>query len=135
MVSLCLAISEAPALSTSMWLDYAKTLFVLVGICLLALVTVKVLLPKLTGFATPASNQIQVLARHPLEPRKTLFLVRAGKSVILLATSPETVHFMTTLNSEDFEDIATPPQTNAANGSTFRRIAQAVADRNQDKSR
>jgi flagellar biogenesis protein FliO len=134
MSTFCLAMFEAPALPTSMWLDYAKTLLVLVGICLLALVAVKVLLPKLTGLATPASNQIHVFARYPLEPRKTLYLVRTGKSVVLLAASAEAVHFMTTLNPEDFEDIAAEAQTDAPGGSAFRSIAKAFADRNQDKS-
>jgi flagellar biogenesis protein FliO len=134
MSAFCLAIVEAPSLPTSMWLDYAKTLVVLAGICLLALVVAKVLLPRLTGLATPASDPIHVFARYPLEPRKTLYLVRTGKTVVLLAASAEAVHFMTTLNAEDFEDIAAPAQTDLTSGSTFRRIAQAFADRNQGKS-
>lgn len=118
---------------TNMWLDYAKTLLVLAGICLLALFAVKILLPKLTGFAAPASSHINVFAKYPLEPRKTLYLVRTGKVVVLLATSGEAVHFMTTLNSEDFEDNTAPVQMDSANSSTFRRIAQTFADRNQGK--
>jgi flagellar biogenesis protein FliO len=118
---------------TNMWLDYAKTLLVLAGICLLALFAVKILLPKLTGFAAPASSHINVFAKYPLEPRKTLYLVRTGKAVVLLATSGEAVHFMTTLNSEDFEDNTAPVQMDSANSSTFRRIAQTFADRNQGK--
>src|ERR1700761_8471073 len=105
------AVIEAPALPASMWVDYAKTLLVLIGICLLALVVVKVLLPRLTGFVKPTSNHIQVFARYPLEPRKTLYLVRTGKTVVLLATSAEAVHFMTTLNPRDFEDITAPAQS------------------------
>ncbi len=131
----CLALFEAPASPTSMWLDYAKMLLVLVGICLLALVAVKFLLPRLSGFAAPAQNHIRVLARYPLEPRKTLYLVRTGKTVVLLASSAETIQLMTTLNAEDFEDIATPAQTDAMSGSAFQRIARTLADRKQDKSR
>jgi flagellar biogenesis protein FliO len=131
---LCLAIFEAPASSMSMWLDYAKTLLVLVGICLLALVAVKVLLPRLTDFVTPSSNHIHVFARYPLEPRKTLYLVKTGKTVVLLAASAEAVHFMTTLDPEDFQDMTAPAPTDATSGSAFRRIVQAFADRNPDKS-
>jgi flagellar biogenesis protein FliO len=131
---LYLAIFEAPASSTSMWLDYAKTLLVLVGICLLAIVAVKVLLPRLTGFATPSSNHIHVFARYLLEPRKTLYLVKTGKTVVLLAASAEAVHFMTTLDPEDFQDMAAPAPTDTTSGSAFRRIVQAFADRNPDKS-
>jgi flagellar biogenesis protein FliO len=129
------AVFEAPISPASMWVDYAKTLLVLIGICLLALVVMKVLLPRLTGFAKPASNHIQVFARCPLEPRKTLYLVRTGKTVVLLAASTEAVHFMTTLNSEDFEDTGAQAQTDTMSGSAFQRIAQSFAARKENKSR
>lgn len=128
------AVFEVPVSPASMWVDYAKTLFVLIGICLLALVVVKVLLPRLSGFAKPTSNHIQVFARCPLEPRKTLYLVRTGKTVVLLAASAEAVHFMTTLNSEDFEDIAVQAQADTMSGSAFQRIAQGFAARKENKS-
>jgi flagellar biogenesis protein FliO len=134
MSALYLAIFDAPASATSMWADYAKTLLVLVGICLLALVAVKVLLPRLSRFATPSSNHIHVFARYSLEPRKTLYLIRTGNTVVLLAASAEAVHFMTTLNPEDFQDIAAPAPTDTTSGSAFRSIAQSFADRNRDKS-
>jgi flagellar biogenesis protein FliO len=134
MSALCLAIFEPPLSPARMWLDYAKTLLVLVGICLLALVAVKVLLPRLTGFVTPSSSHIHVLARYPLEPRQTLYLVRTGKTVVLLAASAEAVHFMTTLNPEDFQDIAAPAPTDVTSGPTFQRIVQAFAHRNKDNS-
>ena len=128
------AVIEAPASPASMWVDYAKTLLVLVGICLLALVVVKVLLPRLTGFAKPASKHIQVFARYPLDPRKALYVLRAGKTFVLLAASAETVHFMTTLNSEDFEDTAAQAQTDTMNGFAFQRIARSFAARKENKS-
>lgn len=121
------------ASATNMWLDYAKTLLVLAGICLLALFAMKMLLPRLIGFATTTSSHINVFAKYPLEPRKTLYLVKTGKAVVLLATSGEAVHFMTTLNSEDFEDDTASTQMDLASPSTFRRIAQTFADRNQGK--
>ena len=126
----CVAIFETPALPTSMWFDYARTLLVLGGICVLALVAVKVVLPRLTGSTAASSNHIQVFARYPLEPRKTLYLVRAGKTVVFLASSAESVQLMTTLKAEDFAEVDTPAQADT-NGSAFRRIAQAFADRNK----
>lgn len=128
------AVIEAPASSASMWVDYTKTLLVLVGICLLALVVVKVLLPRLTGFAKPVSNHIQVFARYPLEPRKTLYLVRTGKTIVLLAASAETIHFMTTLNSEGFPDTTAQAQTDTMSGFSFQRIAQSFAARKENES-
>lgn len=123
------------AASSSMWLDYAKTLLVLGGICLLALVAAKALVPRLAGVARSASSQIHVFARYPLEPRKMLYLVRTGKTIILLATSGDAVHFMTTLNPEDFEVIDTQAQTGDIRDSAFQRIARNFAERKQDKSR
>lgn len=128
------AVFEVPASSASMWVDYAKTLLVLIGICLLALVVVKVLLPRLTRFAKSTSNHIQVFARYPLEPRKTLYLVRTGKTVVLLAATAEAVHFMTTLNAEDFEDTTAHAQTDTTSGSAFQRITRTFADRREVKS-
>jgi flagellar biogenesis protein FliO len=120
-----------PGLPTNLWFDYARTLLVLGGICVLALVAVKVVFPRLAGSATSSSNLIQVFARYPLEPRKTLYLVRAGTTVVLLASSADSIHLMTTLKPEDFAEVDAAAQTDG-NGSTFRRIAQAFADRNKE---
>jgi len=130
----CLFLFQAFTSATNMWVDYAKTLLVLVGICLIALVAVKMLVPRLKGLAMPASSSINVFARYPLEPRKTLYLVKAGKDVVLLATAGETVQFMTTLDPDGFEEIATPAAIAVESGSTFRRIAQAFADRSPSRS-
>lgn len=129
----CLFIFQAFT-STNMWVDYAKTLLVLVGICLVALVAVKMLVPRLKGLAMPASGSINVFARYPLEPRKTLYLVKAGKDIVLLAASGETVQFMTTLDPDGFEEIATPANSAVESGSTFRRIMHAFADRSPSRS-
>jgi flagellar biogenesis protein FliO len=117
-----------------MWLDYVKMLFVLIGICLIALVAVKMLIPRLRGMAVPASNGIHIFAKYPLEPRKTLYVVKIGKTVVLLATSGETVRFMTTLDPKDFEDNDVPAQVDTTSVSAFKRIAQSFAARHTDKS-
>jgi flagellar biogenesis protein FliO len=127
-------IIEVFAPPSGIWLDYAKTLLVLAGICLLALFAVKVLLPKITGFARPDSSHIKVIAKYPLDPRKTLYLVRTGKTVVFFATSGESFHFMTTLNPGDFEDDIAQVQIESAGSSTFQRIASTFADKNQGKS-
>jgi flagellar biogenesis protein FliO len=129
-----LSMLEATSPSTTLWLDYARTLLVLVGICLLALVVVKVVLPRFTGFAASAPSHINVFARYPLEPRKTLYLVKTGKTVVLLAASGDAVHFMTTLNSEDFEVGDTPVQMDAAKGAAFQRFMRPFADQKGDNS-
>src|SRR6516225_11854691 len=84
------------------WLDYAKTLLVLGAILILAFVVVRFWIPRLAGFRTLSSEHIEVLARYSLEPRKTLYVVRAGKAMILLASSEQAVQFMTALDPGDF---------------------------------
>ena len=131
---LCLLMFEITVAPTILWLDYARMLLVLIGICLLALVMVKVLLPKFTSFAAPAPKHIHVLARYPLEPRKTLYLVKTGKTVVFLATSGEAVHFMTTLSSDDFDTGDTTVSVDDAKHSVFQRLMQPFPNQKQDKS-
>ncbi len=133
MSSLCLTLLEA-ALSDSLWLDYAKTLFILAGICLAGFIAVKRLIPKLNSLVMPASEKIKMIAKFPLETRKTLYLIRAGKSVFLLAASSDTVQFMTALDPCDFEESVSKDQKNAATDSLFRQTTKTTPDRNQEKS-
>lgn len=125
---------ETSTSAMNIWPDYAKMMLILIGICIIALATVKWLVPKFRGLAAPDSNIIQLFARYPLEPRKTLYLVKVGKTMVLLATSGETIHFMATLDPGDFEEVATPIHSTAGNDSAFRRIAQAFANRYPGKS-
>lgn len=131
----CIVMFDTSGFPRSMWFDYAKTLLVLGGICLLALVVVKLLLPRLAGSTASSSSHIQVFARLPLEPRKTLYLVRTGKVVALLASSPEAVHMMALLNAEDFLDIAVAAQADTVSASPFLRIAKAFSDPNKERRR
>jgi flagellar biogenesis protein FliO len=119
---------------TSMWSDYAKMLLILLGVCLLALVVVKLLIPRIAGLAPSTSNHIQLFARYPLEPRKMLYLVRAGKAVVLLASSGDSVHYMTSLSPEDFEISDIPSQADTARGYVFKRFMWPFADQKRDKS-
>lgn len=121
------SIASSPS---SLWVDYVRTLLVLAAVCLAALFTVRVLLPRLAGFsASAAPGLIQVLARRPLEPKKTLYLVRAGKSVILLATSADTVQPMATLDGADFPETA--PSMQPVKPLLFQQIARMVAERDR----
>jgi len=102
MLSCILLNIELATTDGSIWLDYSKMLLVLAGVCFLAVYALKFLLPKLSGGSVVApSRHIEILARQSLESRKTLYLVRAGKSVMLLAASGETMQFMTAVDSQD----------------------------------
>jgi flagellar biogenesis protein FliO len=91
-----------PNTSTSPWFDYTRMMIILLGICLLAVVAMRIILPRLTGLRAPTSNHIQVFARCPLEPHKTLYVVKAGRTMVLLGTSAQSVQFLASVNADDF---------------------------------
>jgi flagellar biogenesis protein FliO len=116
------------------WFDYAKTLLVLAAICLLALFAVKVGIPKLRRMAVPTSSYLQIVERYPLEPRKTLYVVKVSGKLLLLASSTEAVHFITTLDPNDNEHPVPPPQVDSGNTSIFARIAGDLKNRRVDRT-
>ncbi len=63
----------------SLWGDYVKTMVILIGICLFAFGALKFLGPRLRANTGSFSGRIRVLSRQSLEPRKNLYVVRAGK--------------------------------------------------------
>jgi hypothetical protein len=70
-----------------------------------------------------------VLARQALEPRKTLYVVRAENTTMLIATSGESVHFMTLVEQTDFSEELTAEASLPAKAPMFRKITQLVKDR------
>jgi flagellar biogenesis protein FliO len=88
----------------SLWGDYVKTIVILIGICLLAVGALKFVGPRVRARSGSVSGGIRVLARQALEPRKTLYVVRAGHTTMLIATSGDSVHFMALLGQADFPE-------------------------------
>ena len=125
-ISQLLLLYASPA--GGLWGDYVKMLLVLAGICMLAMGAAKVVLPRLRTRLSGA-GQIRVVASHLLEPRKTLYVVKAGNTAILLATSGTAVHFMTTLNEADFQEEPSGEPRPAASASIFHNITQLVKER------
>ena len=58
--------------------QYVEVLLALAGVLILAYLTLRVGLPRMFGMRTSGSGPIQVVARYPLEPKKVLYLVKAG---------------------------------------------------------
>jgi flagellar biogenesis protein FliO len=127
MASGILLLIEVTGVGRSIWLDYAKTLLILGGVCCIAVFLIKYLLPKIMGADATPSDQIQIFARQSLEPRKMLYLVRAGKSVVLLASSGDTVQFMTALDPQDF--IIGDAFDSVVKRSAHKWVAQTIAGR------
>lgn len=117
----------------NLWVDYVKTLLVLTGICMLALGTAKLALPRLRTRIS-GTGPIRILASHPLEPKKTLYVVRAGNTAVLLATSGTAVHFMTKLEEADFGTEPPGEAQPRAGLSMFRHMAQAPRERSVSPS-
>jgi flagellar biogenesis protein FliO len=107
------------------WLAYAKVMFVLCAILLSAYLIVRFWLPKIGSLGKFSAGPIRVLARFPLEPRKTLYLVSVGKNVLLLAGSEAGVQLMTTLNPDDLDDQPARDEPGLSK-STFARLINSI---------
>jgi flagellar biogenesis protein FliO len=83
------------------WGEYVRLMLVLCGILALAVVAIRYWLPKLTAFNRPATGPIEVCARLPLEPRRTLYIVKAANSFLLLASSEAGVQHLAALSAEE----------------------------------
>jgi hypothetical protein len=112
----------------SLWGDYVKTMVILIGICLLAFGALKFLGPRLRANPGSSAGRIRVIARQALEPRKNLYVVRAESTTMLIATSGESVHFMTVVEQTDFPEKETAEAIMPANAAMFRKITQFVKD-------
>ena len=90
--------------------DFVKVMSVLAGIVVLAWVGLKMWLPKLGGMRAVRSGLIEVIARQPLEARKTLYVVRAGSQHLLLASSGDSITLLREIPPDGVpEPPAQPP--------------------------
>jgi flagellar protein FliO/FliZ len=84
-------------------LEYLKVIAILAVVALFALLALRFWLPKLTGVQPAAAGPMSVAWRLTLEPRKTLYIVRAGSDYVLLSSSDAGVQFLTSLDSGRIE--------------------------------
>ena len=89
----------APALQ---FLEVASALALVLVVAWLVL---KFGLSRLSGFKAPSGGAIEMVARYPLEPRKTLYIVRAGAEMMLIGTSESQVHFLAGLSPANADAI------------------------------
>ena len=87
------------------WGEYARLMLVLCGILALAVVAIRVWLPKMAMWNKSAAGPIEVCARLPLEPRKTLYIVKAANSYLLLASSEAGVQHLAALSPEEWSGL------------------------------
>ena len=86
---------------SSQLVQYLGVLLALGGVLVLAWVTLRIGLPRMFGLRASESGPIHVLARYPLEPKKTLYLVQTGSQVFLIGTSETQVQFLTAVAPEN----------------------------------
>jgi hypothetical protein len=83
--------------------EYLKLMLFLAVVVALAFIALRFWLPKLAGGAGSAAGPLQVAWRLSLEPRKTLYVVRAGSEYVLLAASDAGVQLLTPLDAGGIE--------------------------------
>jgi len=102
--------------------QYIGVVLALGGVLLLAYVLLRVGLPRLFGMRTSSGGPIQVVARYPLEPKKTLYLLRIGTQVFLIGTSESQVQFLTSLAADNLGDVFQPREAKEVAPKDFRQI-------------
>lgn len=77
-----------------------KMCLTLGAVCLLAYVTLRYGLPRVTGF-NPETQIIKVLSRYPIEQQKTLYIVEVTGKHFLLGVTAENIQLLAELPAED----------------------------------
>jgi flagellar protein FliO/FliZ len=86
-------------------IQYVVVLLALGGVLVLAYVTLKIGLPRMFGMQRSSRGPIQVVARYPLEPKKTLYLVKAGSQYLLIGTSENNDQYLAALAPENAAEM------------------------------
>jgi flagellar biogenesis protein FliO len=113
------AVDTMHSINGQFW-DVVKLLFILAGILLLAVVVIKHWLPRLVGGVRTSIGPMSVVARYSLEPRKTLYIVRAGSKYFLLGSAEGQISSLAELPAASVEPAlageAGPPADRANPG-------------------
>ena len=116
--------SAADQLSSinSQVMQYLTVLLALGGVLVLAYVVLRVVLPRMFGMTVSKGGPIQVMARYPLEPKKTLYLVKTGSQVFLVGTSESQIEYLTTIAPENAAEMLENARTQEALRKDFREF-------------
>jgi flagellar biogenesis protein FliO len=115
------SLDQMPSVHTP-FLEYLEVLFVLAGVLLVAYAALRIGLPRFFGMRLPNNGPIQTVARYPLEPRKTLYLVNVGSQMFLVGTSENQVHYLTPITPENAAEILAAETREKARGKDFRQV-------------
>ncbi len=87
-----------------------QLLLVLAGICGLAWLSLRWVLPRLYGSPGSDVRHIRILENYRLDNRRSLFLVNVAGEILLLAASEQGIHFLTRVE-KDLDALAAPGPT------------------------
>ena len=109
--------------------QYLEVLLALGGVLAFAYFALRVGLPRAFGVKSNGSQAIEILSRCSLEPKSTLYLIKTGSQVSLIATSENGVAFLTAIAPENVEELVsaqrdTKPSTDYAALLPWRRKAE-----------
>jgi flagellar biogenesis protein FliO len=107
-------------------MEYIEMLLVLGGVLAFAYLTLRFGLPRFFGLRAPAGGPIQMVSRYPLEPKKSLYLVRVGSEVFLLATAEGQVEYLTAIARENAAEILESARQRQPQPKDFRQILNWV---------
>jgi hypothetical protein len=84
-------------------LEYVKVIAILAGTVVFAFFALRLWLPKLTGIRGTVTGPMGIACQLTLEPRKTLYIIRAGSNYVMLAASEAGVQFLASLDAGGIE--------------------------------
>jgi len=92
--------------------EYFRLIGILGGILIFAFVALRFWMPKLVGLRGSNAGPLKVAGHLTLEPRKTIYVIRAGMEYFMVSASEAGVRLLTPLSAEGFEraqqDVASP---------------------------
>jgi flagellar biogenesis protein FliO len=119
------------ASSGSTWADYFKIMLILAGLLLSAVLTLRFWMPRLTAFrGSFSSGPLRVSARLPLDSNRSLYVVAAGKSHLLIGSSEAGLQIIAKLDASDVEELPVAPRTHSP--AAFERFLKTKAQ--EDRS-
>jgi len=81
-----------------------KMLFFLLLVCVLAVVVLRFLMPRVSGYRGQTGELFEIISRFPLEARKTLYLVRVGQEYHLLGVGEHNINFLAKIEKHEVEE-------------------------------
>jgi flagellar biogenesis protein FliO len=102
--------------------QYLEVLLGLMGVLVLAYVTLRVGLPWIFRTRNPGEGPIEVLARYSLEPKKGLYLIKTGSQVFLIGTSENQVGYLTAVSDDNAIEIARSVSRTEVRPTEFRQL-------------